>query len=104
MPQQIQTTTVVVSQRTLALWEIASALISCFIAEWVVLSLFGRDRWLVALPIFFAFVLMITSHRIYGEGFRQIGFRLDNFGTAVRVLIMPTMVAVIVILIVGWLM
>ncbi len=104
MPQQIQTTTVLVSQRALALWEIASVLISCFIAEWVVLSLFGRNRWLVAVPISFAFVLMIASHRSYGEGFRQMGFRLDNFVTAVRVLILPTLVAVIVILVVGWLM
>jgi len=104
MPQQIQTTTVLVTQRALALWEIASVLISCFIAEWVVLSLFGRNRWLVAVPISFAFILMIASHRSYGEGFRQMGFRLDNFVTAVRVLILPTLVAVIVILVVGWLM
>ena len=59
-----------VTQRALALWEIASVLISCFIAEWVVLSLFGRDRWLVAVPISFALVLMIafTKNRVLCAG------------------------------------
>jgi hypothetical protein len=79
-------------------------LISCFIAEWVVLSLFGRNRWLVAVPILFAFVLMVASHQSYGEGLRQLGFRLDNLVSALRLLVLPTLAAVILILVVGWLM
>jgi membrane protease YdiL (CAAX protease family) len=88
----------------LAFWEIASVVVSCLIAEWFVLSFFGRTRWLVAVPAFLALVVMFASHRAYGEDLRQLGFRVDNFMSAVRLLILPTLVAVVVVFLVAWLL
>jgi membrane protease YdiL (CAAX protease family) len=100
----IETTTQTIGLRALAFWEIASVVVSCLIAEWFVLSFFGRTRWLVAIPAFLALVVMFASHRAYGENLRQLGFRVDNFMSAVRLLVLPTLIAVTVILLVGWLL
>src|SRR6266850_3557246 len=99
-----ETTTPTIGLRALAFWEIASVVVSCLIAEWFVLSFFGRTRWLVAVPAFLALVVMLASHRSYGEDLRQLGFRLDNFMSAVRLLILPTLIAVVVVFLVGWLL
>jgi hypothetical protein len=80
-----------VGKRTLAFWEITSVLISCLIAEWVVLSFFGRNRALVAVPVLLALILMLVSHRTYDEDLRELGFRLDNFLAAMRLLVLPTL-------------
>ncbi len=93
-----------VGQRTLALWEITSVLISCLIAEWVVLSFFGRNRALVAVPVLLALILMLVSHRTYDEDLRELGFRLDNFLAAMRLLVLPTLAVLAVIVVVGWFM
>lgn len=93
-----------VGQRTLALWEITSVLISCLIAEWVVLSFFGRNRALVAVPVLLALILMLVSHRTYDEDLRELGFRLDNFFVAMRLVVLPTLAVLAVIVAVAWLM
>ena len=93
-----------VGQRTLALWEITSVLISCLIAEWVVLSFFGRNRALVAVPVLLALILMLVSHRTYDEDLRELGFRLDNFLAAMRLLVLPSLAVLAVIVVVGWFM
>jgi len=90
--------------RTLALWEIVSITISCLIAEWVVLSLLSRHRWLVIVPMGLAIAFMFLSHKAQGDTLRSLGFRIDNFIAAVRLLFWPTVVAVALILVVGWLM
>ena len=72
-----------ISQSTLAAWEIISVLISCLIAEWVVLAFIGTNKIALAIPILLALALMISSHRIYGETLHDLGFRFDNFVAAV---------------------
>ena len=99
-----ETTTRTIGPRALAFWEIASVVVSCLIAEWFVLSFFGRTRWLVVVPAFLALVVMFASHRAYGEDLRQLGFRVDNFMSAVSLLILPTLIAVVVIFLVAWLL
>ena len=94
----------VIGPRTLACWEIASVIISCLIAEWFVLSFFGRTRWLVAVPALLALVVMFASHRAYGEDLKQLGFRVDNFMASARLLILPTLAAVVVVFLVAWLL
>lgn len=86
----------------LALWEILSVFTSFLIAEWVVLAFVGGSKLVLAVPVLLAFGLMVFSHRERGETVQMIGFRLDNFLAATRFLILPTAVAVIVILAVGW--
>ena len=69
----------------LALWEIVSVVVSCLIAEWVVLAFVGNNKFALAIPIVLALTLMIFSHRAYGETLRDIGFRTDNFFAATKV-------------------
>jgi hypothetical protein len=88
--------------RALPLWEIASVVTSCLIAEWTVLVFIGRSKLIIAIPVGLAFALMFYSHRERGESLRDIGFRADNFFLACRLLFPPTALAVILIIIFGW--
>jgi membrane protease YdiL (CAAX protease family) len=83
----------------LAMWEIASVLVSCLVAEWVLLAFVGRSKLAIAVPVVLALGLIGVSQRMYGETARDIGFRLDNFWAAVKLLIVPTIVIVIVLII-----
>ena len=84
-----------------ALWEIVSVIVSCLIAEWVVLAFAGPNSILMPVPIVLALVLMIFSHRVYGESARDLGFRLDNFLVAAKLLSLPTIAAIVVIVVVS---
>ena len=86
---------------TLALWEIVSVVVSCLIAEWVVLALAGANKIVLAIPIVMALTLMIFSHRVYEESPRELGFRLDNFLAAAKLLLLPTVVAIALIIFVS---
>ena len=83
---------------TLAAWEIVSVLISCLIAEWVVLAFVGPNKVVFAIPVAFALTLIIFSHRVYGETSHELGFRVDNFFAAVKILVLPTLVAMALII------
>ena len=86
----------------LALWEMGSVIVSCLIAEWVVLGVVGARSPAFAIPIVLALVLMIFSHRVYGETIRDIGFRWDNFVAAAKLLVLPTIISIALILFVSW--
>ena len=86
---------------TLALWEIVSVVVSCLIAEWVVLAFAGSNKFVLAIPVALALTLMIFSHRAYGETLRDIGFRVDNFIAASWLLLLPTIIAIAVIVVVS---
>ena len=86
---------------TLALWEIISVVISCLIAEWVVLAFAGANKVVLAIPVALALVLMIFSHRIYEESAHDLGFRFDNFFAAAKLLILPTIIAIALIIFVS---
>lgn len=97
----IESTEGPIRDRTLALWEIASVVVSCLIAEWVVLAFVGRSKLVLAIPIALALMLMIFSHRAYGETLREIGFRWDNFVAALKLLILPTLATVAIVILVS---
>jgi membrane protease YdiL (CAAX protease family) len=86
---------------TLALWEIVSVVVSCLIAEWVVLAFVGTNKIVLAIPIALALALMIFSHRAYEETPRELGFRFDNFLAATKLLLAPTAVAIALIIFVS---
>jgi hypothetical protein len=88
--------------RMLALWEIISVVTSCLIAEWVVLAFVGNSKVVGAIPVTLALLFMIFSHRERGETIKAIGFRLDNFLPAVRVLLLPTIIGAALVLFIGW--
>ena len=85
----------------LALWEIVSVVVSCLIAEWVVLAFVGNNKFALAIPIALALMLMLFSHRAYGETLRDMGFRTDNFVAAVKLLLVPTALAIALIMLVS---
>jgi membrane protease YdiL (CAAX protease family) len=84
-------------ERMIALWLVVSVVVSCLIAEWVVLAFVGRSKLVVAIPIALALILMTCAHRAYGETLREIGFRWDNFAVAGKLLILPTVAAIAII-------
>jgi membrane protease YdiL (CAAX protease family) len=90
-----------INTSALALWEIVSAVVSCLIAEWVVLAFVGSNKFVLAIPVALALTLMIFSHRAYGETLRDIGFRMDNFIAASRLLLFPTIIAIAVLIVVS---
>lgn len=89
-------------ERALAGWEIISVTSSFLIAAWLILPFMGNDKVVWAIPIIFAFVLMLVSHRARRETARLIGWRLDNFWKALRLLVLPVLCAALLILLTGW--
>jgi membrane protease YdiL (CAAX protease family) len=87
------------SARRLALWEILSIVTSCLLVEWVAFSFAGKSKLVAAVPVLLAIGFMLYSHREHGETAEEIGFRIDNFLAACRLLLVPT--AVVVLLAIG---
>lgn len=90
------------SDRTLAIWEMASVASSVALAEWMLVSATGFNKFIIAVPIALAVLLMIVSHRTRAEGLRDLGFRFDNFLPALRLLVIPVVVVAGVVLLVAW--
>ena len=86
----------------LALWEIASVLTSCLLAEWVVLSFAGGSKLVGAVPVTLAIGFMLYSHRERGENAKDVGFRLDNFFAACRLLLLPTAAVILLLMAIAW--
>src|SRR5829696_3471164 len=89
------------SRSTLALWEIVSVVVSCLIAEWVVLAFVGTNKFVLAIPIALALTLIIFSHRVYNESSHELGFRFDNFLPTAKLLLAPTAIAIALIIFVS---
>ena len=83
-----------VGQRTVAFWEIVSVFVSCLLAEWVLLAFVGNSKLIMAIPIGLAVFLIVTSQRLHNESARVLGFRFDNFVSALSQLAIPTIVVV----------
>ena len=94
----------VVGDKGLALWEVVTVITSCIIAEWTLVPFAVGRPFVTAVPILLALGFMIFSHWYRGENLRAIGFRLDNFVAALRILLLPTLGTIIVLLILEWLL
>lgn len=90
-----------ITERALAKWEIVSVVVSCLIAEWVVLAFVGRNKLVLAIPIALALTLMIVSHRVYSESLQDIGFRWDNLAAAAKLLLLPTLAAIVIVVLIS---
>jgi membrane protease YdiL (CAAX protease family) len=86
---------------TLALWEIVSVVVSCLIAEWMVLAFVGTNKLALAIPVALALALIVFSHRVYNETPQELGFRFDNFLAAAKLLVAPTLLAMALIIFVS---
>ena len=88
--------------RALAAWEIASVASSTIIGEWAVFAL-GNHKPLLVVPIACAFALMLYSHYLRGETIRELGWGMDNFALAARLLLLPMVAGTLVLALMGWL-
>src|SRR4051794_30263807 len=75
-----------------AVWEIASIVLTFGIGEWVVFAFAPQSRWLLVVPVLCALSLAVYSHIQRKESLRTIGWRLDNFAQALRTLAVPTLI------------
>ena len=69
----------------------------------MVFAFVGNSKVVGAIPVVLALAFMILSHRERGESARDIGLRLDNLLPAVRLLLLPTIIAATLILCISWL-
>ena len=60
---------------------------------WLIIPLQPQQRWLTAIPGLLALTLVINSHRVRGERFSEIGFSRRHFGSALRLVALPTLLA-----------
>jgi membrane protease YdiL (CAAX protease family) len=67
----------------------------------VVLAFLGPNKLALAIPVALALALMIFSHRVYGETLHDLGFRLDNFFASAKLLLLPTIIAIALIVVVS---
>lgn len=87
--------------RALAAWEIASVVLSVLLAEWVVLAVAGGSLPALAFVILTSLAFMLLSHRARGETARDVGWRLDNFGRAARLLAPPMILTTVLLVAAG---
>jgi membrane protease YdiL (CAAX protease family) len=92
-----------VTDRSLAAWEIVSVISSVLIAEWILSASAGRNKFIIAVPAALAFVLIIYSHFLRGESLHDLGIRLDNFFPALRLLLLPMIAIAGIALLIGFL-
>jgi hypothetical protein len=52
-----------ITGKTVAGWEIVSVVVSCLIAEWVILGFIGPSKVALAVPVTFALVLISLGLR-----------------------------------------
>jgi membrane protease YdiL (CAAX protease family) len=88
--------------RALAAWEIASVIASVLVGEWVVFALAGDGALALLFPVATVFAFMFLSHRARGESAREVGWRLDNFGRAARLLAVPMLAVAAALIGAGW--
>jgi membrane protease YdiL (CAAX protease family) len=91
-----------VEDRALAAWEIVSVSASALVAEWVVFALAGDRPAALLFPVVTAVAFMLISHRARRESARDVGWRLDNFVRAARLLAPPMLVVSILLVGFGW--
>jgi membrane protease YdiL (CAAX protease family) len=63
----------------------------------MVLPFAGNSKLVAAVPLGLALALMLLSHSAHQETAREIGWRLDNFWQAARLLALPMLAAAVLI-------
>lgn len=83
--------------------EISVVIFCVLVAEWAVIPLFGRNYLAGLVPVGAAFAFMLLSHRARRESAREVGWRLDNLGRALALLLPAMVAAALLLALVGWL-
>ncbi len=90
-----------VSMRTVAAHEVGSVISSVFLTLWLIIPLQPPFKWMWGIPGVLALALIVNSHRVRGESLRQLGLSMDDFGRALKLLVLPTLIAIILFVSIG---
>lgn len=93
---------IALGDRALAAWEMTSVVSSALIAEWILSAAAGRTKAIIAIPTALAFFLIVSSQRLRRDSHRELGFRLDNFSQALKLLLIPMVLVAILSLVIGF--
>ncbi len=91
-----------ISLRMVTALEVGSVLSSVFLTLWLIIPMQPPFRWMWGIPGALALALIVNSHRVRGESLRQLGLSLESFGRAMKLLVLPTVVALILFVTIGW--
>ena len=84
------------------LLEVTLVIILVLIAEWAILPFFGKSFLIGLIPVCAAFIVMLYSHRVRRESPRDLGWRIDNLGQALALLVPLMAVALLMLIAIGW--
>ena len=82
--------------RSATLSELATVVSSILLALWVIVPLYPANRVMMIPPAFAALAIILYSMRVRGEGLRDVGLSSHAFLPALRLLIIPIVVALVV--------
>ena len=88
--------------RKAAIGEIIYVVACVLIGEWVIPPRLLKNPLVFATPILLIVTFGVVSHLRHGETAHDLGLRLDNFLTAVRILTLPMAATCLLALVVGW--
>lgn len=90
------------SLRTVTVLEVASVISSVLLIAWGLNPLQLQQRWIEVVPGGLALLLMIYSHRLRGESPSELGFTVNYFGRAMRLLLLPMLITTAILLGIGY--
>jgi membrane protease YdiL (CAAX protease family) len=104
MGSKMETRSPLIKGRTAAALRIAFVVLCVLVAEWVFPSLLGHRHWTFNLPIVVIVAFGFLTHRALDEKVPELGFRLDNFFHAVRLLAPPMFLIIVALVLIGYAM
>jgi membrane protease YdiL (CAAX protease family) len=104
MGSKVETRSPLTKGRAAAALRIAFVVLCVLMAEWVLPSLLGPKLWAFDVPIIVIVAFGFLTHRALDEKVPELGFRLDNFFHAARLLAPPMLLIIVALLIIGYAM
>ena len=82
--------------RSATLSELAAVIASVLLAVWVIVPLYPSNRFMMIPPAIAAIAIVVYSMRVRGETVRDAGVSSPAFMPALRLLVIPLVVAIVV--------
>jgi membrane protease YdiL (CAAX protease family) len=82
--------------------EIGYVLACVFAGEWVIPQRLMKDPRVYSIPVALVLIGGFISHWVRSERPSELGFRLDNFLRAFRLLLLPMLIACCMLIMIGW--
>ncbi len=84
-----------------AVGEIVFVILCVLVSEWAVIPLFGRKLTTLSVPILIILCFGMISHLSRREKARELGVRVDNFASAVRLLLPMMCIGAVLLVVLG---